>query len=459
MFSWLRHWADRPLDRRVGPAVIGRLMPGVCAIVLLAIPSEAQVNRFNPLAADLDPPSRARLAFERAQPEQAMLLLDRYLTQQPQDAGALLAAGEIDLACFRDGLARDRLERALRIAPAEASVLRACARAARTPIEEVRLLARYISESVKSSRDPTPDLEDAVAHMEMHQLIGDSESWSVASTAPSYRLPMAALNAGGGVRIGYGLPVSINGEKPLRLLVDSGGTDILISERRAKSLHLRYFAEGRITGVASREAAATRLGIADTVAIGHLVFHNAVVQVTRGEATADQEGLIGLEAFSPFLIGFDLRHGRRELTLQPLPEAPAAAPKESIDVVRLKHLLLVRALLDSHMDGYFVFDTGAAFSAIDSRWAERIPAARMSENPVEMKTATGFLSVNRWRMPAGMLVAGGRPFETSEVISLDLSRFSKSQSFQVAGLIGLSSLEGSLITLNYRDGTVSFERP
>src|SRR5271163_86396 len=100
LFSWLRHKTARLPDRRMGrpgPEVIGSLLPCLCGIVLLGVPSAAQVSGFNSLAADLDPPSQARLAFERAQPEEAMLLLDRYLTQQPQDARALLAAGEIDL--------------------------------------------------------------------------------------------------------------------------------------------------------------------------------------------------------------------------------------------------------------------------------------------------------------------------------------------------------------------------
>ena len=461
LFSWSCHRAW-PCPKSV-PAWLTSVVRASKAGLLfgllpLVVPALAQLSPSTGTLNTDETVSEAKLAFERAQPSQARLLLNRYLIERPEDPQALLEAGEIDLACFRDELAQERLAHALRIAPLEPRVLRACSRVAKSPVEEVKLLGRYVMAGMRSSAEKRSDLEDAVAHLKLHQSIGDSEPWRVASPGERYQIKMATLLAATGMRIGYGLPVSINGAKPMQLLLDSGADNILISEKHAKSLHLKYFAEGRIVSVSGRETAASRLGVAETVTIGDLVFHDAVVQVMPHEATVDQDGLIGLAVFSKFLVGLDLRQGKHVLKLEPLPEARVEGDQSSVNVVRMKHLLLVRTRFAPRMEGFFVLDTGCAYSAVDSRSAERIPAAHMWNRPLEMKTATGFLAANRWTLGPGALEVDGHPLQSSDVISLDLERFSRNHGFQVTGLIGLSSLAGALVSVNYRDGAVNIGR-
>src|SRR5439155_26189957 len=175
------------------------------------------------------------------------------------------------------------------------------------------------------------------------------------------------------------LRVSINGAKPLRLLFDTGARGIMIRAKAAEKLKLEFLGSSVVRGVGAGEPAQAWIGLAQSLRIENLRMRNCLIEVSAGLPPGDNDGVIGAAMFQRFLIRFNAGEQLLELLPFPdpmpgpfMPERPwhghdrvvAAGMEGFTKAHQVGHLLLVSAKINREHSGYFLLDTGAAFSTL-----------------------------------------------------------------------------------------------
>ena len=125
----------------------------------------------------------------------------------------------------------------------------------------------------------------------------------------------------------WGLEVAFNDHKS-HLVIDTGASGLFINSALAKKAGLRPVTRTQATGIGDNAPQSGYLAEADSIKIGGLEFKNCLVEVSDRRNVVGNDGLIGMNVFSHFVVTLDFPW--RKLTLGPLPPYPgaAAAPAE-----------------------------------------------------------------------------------------------------------------------------------
>ena len=118
---------------------------------------------------------------------------------------------------------------------------------------------------------------------------------------------------------GYGLLVKIN-DRNQRLLLDTGASGILINRKAAEKAGLKRVSTVQFTGIGDRGHQGAYLAVADQIRIGELEFRDCVVTVSEKSMGLDEDGLIGGDVFSSYVVDIDIPADK--LRLDPLPRRP-----------------------------------------------------------------------------------------------------------------------------------------
>src|SRR5262249_51798021 len=158
---------------------------------------------------------------------------------------------------------------------------------------------------------------------------------------------------------------------------------------------------------------------ADSLQIEDLRFRNCPIEIARDIPGAGVDGVIGARVFEKFLIRFDPRG--RILELTPLGEDNARAPRPaSTPVKQLRHLLLIKAVFNGAGSGYFLLDTGAAFSSVSLGMA---PPVRTAPRSVAVDGFSGHIA-GATRVTPMQFHFTHEPILDDDVIALDLGGIS-----------------------------------
>src|SRR5438445_13090924 len=103
---------------------------------------------------------------------------------------------------------------------------------------------------------------------------------------------------------GYGLSVMINGKKS-RLLLDTGASGILINRNLAEKAGVTRLSDTDIFGIGEKGRRKGYVGLANSPKIGELEFQNCPAEVLEQRSVAEDDGLIGADVFSAFLVDID----------------------------------------------------------------------------------------------------------------------------------------------------------
>lgn len=193
------------------------------------------------------------------------------------------------------------------------------------------------------------------------------------------------------------------------------------------------------------------------------------------DSVADEDGLIGGDIFSHFLVDIDFPNHKLNLTpLPPLPPPSDAdkalvakdrkiagfrdrfiAPefKSFTPVYRFGHMLLIPTRINDLAPKLFLIDTGA-FSNTISPGAAREVTKVHGDSDMQVKGLNGrvkqvfsadnlTLTFSHFRQPARDMVA----FDT---------RMSNSSGVEISGMLGFAMLYQMEIKIDYRDGLVDF---
>jgi tetratricopeptide (TPR) repeat protein len=298
---------------------------------------------------------------------------------------------------------------------------------------------------------------------------------------------------------GYGLKVRVNGQSS-RLLLDTGASGLLINRKMAEKAGLQRVSETRISGIGDKQGPAGYVAFADSIKIVELEFQNCPVEVSEKRSVVDDDGLIGADVFSSFLVTIDFpnqklklselpkrpNESEKEVSLQTAEEDdPATEPEEHGDdksaaaktaqspppgpqdryiapemqsytkIFRFGHELLIPTKINDTPPKLFLIDTGGFTNMISADAAREVTKVR-SDPRMQIRGLSGTVKTVYSADKAVIQFSHFRQ-ENQDLIAFDLSKISKHTGTEVSGMLGFGMLRMLTMKIDYRDGLVDFE--
>ena len=306
---------------------------------------------------------------------------------------------------------------------------------------------------------------------------------------------------------GFSLVVKLN-DHNTHLLLDTGASGILVGRKSAEKAGLKRISDIRLRGIGDQGPQVGYLAVADHIRIGELEFADCVVTVSDRTPFADEDGLVGANVFSSYLIDIDFP--AEKVSLSPLPKRPddtvvptalnsegesrtnsdddtdkAAAdhqvestgdtsktakatptrnlPKDRYVAPEMKswtpvfhfgHQLLIATEVNNSKPMLFLIDTGAWTNFLSTRAAREVtkisPDARM-----HVKGMSGSVA-DVYSADKATLRFSHINQKAWDVVAFDLSNHSKRTGTEVSGILGFQLLGRLQLKIDYRDGLVDF---
>jgi predicted aspartyl protease/Tfp pilus assembly protein PilF len=305
---------------------------------------------------------------------------------------------------------------------------------------------------------------------------------------------------------GYGLLVKIN-DRNQRLLLDTGASGIVINRKAAEKAGLKRISSVQFHGIGDSGQRDAYVAQADQLRIGDLEFKDCIVTVSEKSMGLDEDGLIGADVFSSFIVDIDLPGDA--FRLSPLPkrpeeatEAPATLASEAgsdsedqpeeagqaekptektsaeksaaalpvpripkdryvapdmanwARIYRIGHDLLMPTHVNESKAMLFILDTGASLNMISTRAAATVSKVR-SEDNLRIKGLSGDVNKVYTTDMAALQFANIRQ-PNQYMATIDMSRISKNLGIEVSGFIGFPVFRLVEMKIDYRDGLVRF---
>jgi predicted aspartyl protease len=230
----------------------------------------------------------------------------------------------------------------------------------------------------------------------------------------------------------------INGHR-LRLLLDTGARDIVISASAASRCHLSAIGRTTLSGMNG-----VPIKVAQAVATADfdgLRIENMPVRIVAEAPVTQADGLLGTQVFRDYVVEIDAGRGRLRLL------GNATGDEAAIPFRTVGHMMFV-----PFEDGYALLDTGSSYSVVDRG---RVNASAGQRMPV--RTASGAVTeAQRLSIPARFDLGNGAVLWDRHPVAVDLSALSQKHGLDVRAVIGYPALRGSVIQVDYREQTLRF---
>ncbi len=312
---------------------------------------------------------------------------------------------------------------------------------------------------------PSSELDDLRRHIDLDRALNGRRLLSLATPYRATDIPLLAMDSEATHMRTYGLEVTIN-DQPLRLLLDTGASGILIPRRAGDRAGLTPLSQATFGGFGDNKAAGGYHALAARLRVESIEFQDALVNVSNQESVGDADGLIGTDLFSQFLITLDFsarklhldpfagyHPGQEELHDRVLP----ADPRTSAPVFRFGHLLLVPTRVNDSREGLFVIDTGSAKTLISYEMAGLASQISRDER-TRMNGINGQVS-DIYQTGDVLLQFAGFRQKNLGITAFNMWDQSRRIGTEISGFLGLPVLSHFNLTINYRDGLVNFDRP
>lgn len=264
--------------------------------------------------------------------------------------------------------------------------------------------------------------------------------------------------------IGLGIHFTIQGGKKLNMVLDTGATGILLSQSTIDRIGLDHIGSTQVGGIGDKGMRNAFLSVSDTCEVGPVKFKTCVFRATEGKKSViDEDGLLGTDLFSDYLITIDFQ--RLTLHLKPLPERPpnpqgydrTPLPEEQgfTPVFRFGHHLDVSTVVNEKATGLFLIDTGSTLSFIDSTFARL--TTKIHGN--EYMHVRGLSGTTRDVFEADKAVLRFSHFRQQNLglTSINLNNTPEHQEVRMDGILGFQILPLFRLTIDYRNGLVNFD--
>ncbi|HLZ12080.1 MAG TPA: aspartyl protease family protein [Candidatus Acidoferrum sp.] len=297
----------------------------------------------------------------------------------------------------------------------------------------------------------------------------------IVSTVKESHQSMEQLMYGAKRIRGYGLKVNIDGAKD-KLLLDSGASGILISRKMAEKAGIKSIVKTDVHGIGDKGAVASFIGVADSIKVGDVEFKGCHIEVLDRNSVTDEDGLIGSDVFSSFLVEIDFPNQKFNLT--PLPPMPPLSETEKAliakypniarfrdrtippelksysSIYRFNHMLLIPTRVNDLAPKLFLIDTGAFSDTISPEAAREATKVR-ADARVQVKGLNGAVK-NVYTADDITLMFSHYRQPARDMVSFDTTEISNRVGTEVSGTLGFAMLYQMSLKIDYRDGLVDF---
>jgi predicted aspartyl protease/Tfp pilus assembly protein PilF len=339
---------------------------------------------------------------------------------------------------------------------------------------ELKTLREYLGREPNEEAKNRDSLERKIAVFE-----GESgqpvHTCRVASKVTATQTSLEPLLDGPRHIRGYGLNVKVNGTSA-RLLLDTGAGGIVIDKKIAEKAGVRKIAEHDAMGIGDKAAAAGYVGFADSIQVGDLQFENCYVDVVNRNSVLDDDGLIGADVFSSYLLDIDFPNAKfkvsqlppypdetpAEATLESRPEAAdhlhdrfiAPEMKDYTPVFRFGHALLIPTKVNDSAPMLFMIDTGGFDNTITPEAAKQVTKISRDRD-FRVKGLNGEVK-DVYRAEKANLQFAHFKQDREDLVTFSLDSISDSLGMEISGILGFRMLAMLDIKIDYRDGLVDF---
>jgi len=329
------------------------------------------------------------------------------------------------------------------------------------------------------------------------QEIEPHKACRLVSNTETATIPFASLMRDGTHIRAFGLDVKLN-DHDARLEIDTGASGLLIGRSLADHAGLKQFSRSEVGGVGSQGNKGSYTAFADDIKIGPLEFKDCAVEVVDKGRILDDDGLIGMDVFSRFVVTLD--YPMRKLLLAPLPPrpddtselkptlethgntnedesadnataTPSPAPKPArhgpynryvapemkdwTHVYRSGHDLLLPASLNDSPPKLFILDTGAFSTTVTPEVAREVTKVHSQDNII-VRGVSGKVD-KVYTADSITFKFANIAQKVDGVVAFATPELSRNLNMEVAGFIGITALGQMTISIDYRDGLIKFD--
>ena len=405
--------------------------------------------------------AKGRALFRKGEIAKAEKAWRDALAIDPKNASAIEGMSRIQALLAKYKTAQTYIGMAHRIAPDDPGLMTSYASSLRGA-EHLAMLRSALAIYDPDSREA----KALRAHISSDEALGEKKVRKLTSGYHAYQMKMVELMDGPRHLRGYGLRVSFNGGHPVTLLLDTGAGGIAISPRAAEKFGLQQMGTeaGEARGIGDREARSSYRYVASSVKVGDLEWEDYPLSVFDTAKSPDFDGLIGVNAFSRFLVTLDFPNRAMELmpfAKENLPKDDSEAvdasalPPDLFRVYRWGHMLLVPSFVNTDPEArLFLIDSGSSANLIDGEVA-RLTTKTYGDSRTVVKGLQGSVK-DVARADVELRFAGFRQ-RNPDLIAMDMTKTGDGLGLGVAGILGMPVLINLKVTIDYRDGGVRFE--
>lgn len=374
-------------------------------------------------------------------------------------ARAHLGLANLDLLERRNRSAKEHLERAHALDPDDPEILLGWASTLASTRERIAAAERYLA--IGTNEDPDR-LAAVRALRTTWMVLGEKPTNVVGAPDRRYAIGLREVITPEGPAHAYWLPVDINGRR-LRLKLDTGAPGIVLKPGSARQARVQRLADGwPVGGIGGAGTRRGFTGFAEQVKIGELDVRNVVVRVLEpGDAALpDCDGLVGADVFDHFLVRLGFRD--RLLELAPLEAGQTSIARDFWHVQRkarpgftpvhvLGHLLLADASIDGRPGFLVAIDSGAFATVLSMSAAGKTSA--LGRPSVLVAGVFGQARDTLYTTRRLSLAFAGLS-QSARFLTLDFDDQNSRAGTEIAGLVGLETLEAANTTIDYTNGLV-----
>jgi len=400
--------------------------------------AEAQLNKEARTAGTIA--LRGEIEYRKGSLDQAGSLYQQALKMDPKTARAHFGLGKLAMAKLKDKEAVQEIARAIELEPSE-PLYRLYASEAyalqKNYVEQMKQLQEYIR---MNPNDPDR-LAEAKAGYDVLRALGAKDIGVV--VAPQNPAPIRfrkSLNL-------IFTSVMINGKGPYEFAIDTGASQVVLSEKVAGQLGLKPLTSTVMHGVGGGGKIDTKLYSVDEVSIGDVKIKKVPVGTFNDPlVTQLADGILGTALLSDFILTVNYPASQLELARKRVPNAPG----EAVPAWFFSNLLLIPLDINGK-HGNFVVDTGAVTTVLSHSMAANLG---ITVNTPGAKVDLGLSGVGGFegvvlKVPNVTMKTAKNSEVFPQVVSIELKEISKMIGTEIAGVVGFDFLEDYKVTLDY----------
>jgi len=384
---------------------------------------------------------RGEIEYRKGNFDRAVALYKEALGMNAKTACAHYGLGKLAIGKLKTKQAIQEMKRAIEMDPKE-PLYRFYASEAWALEKNYAEQRKQIEEYIGLNPSDPDRLAEAKAGLEMLKALGND----VASVdAPQNPAPIPLRKS---LNLVFAR-VMINGTGPYEFAVDTGASQIVLSEKLAGDLGLTPVTSTIMHGVGGGGKIDTKLYSVKEMTIGDVKIKNVPVGTFNDPLVSQlADGIFSTAVLSDFILTVNYPGNQLEISRK----RPAANPaSEVLPAWYFSNLLLVPVQVNGQHRGNFIVDTGAVTTVISHNMAatlgvdEKTPGAKID---LGIAGVGGFEGVVL-RVPNVTFKTAKNSETFPQVVSINLKEMSKMIGTEIAGVIGFDFLDEYKLTLDY----------